>query len=97
MSTKSTAGVSLRHVLVVGGTLAEWAELPDDQWAVRLAELGKVADHAGANWLTLRPFGPGDGPSPEVLERQVAMGACLAVAQPDEDGRARLTRAVAAL
>ena len=97
MCAKPTAGVSLRHVFVVGGTLAEWALLPDDQWAVRLAELGKVADHAGANWLTLRPFGPGDGPSPEVLERQVTIGACLVVAQPDEDGRARLTRAVVAL
>jgi undecaprenyl diphosphate synthase len=97
MSAKSTEGLSLHHVIVVGGTLAEWAALPDDQWAVRMAELGKVADHVGADWLILRPFGPGVGPSPEVPERQVTVGACLAVAQPDEDGRARLTRAVAAL
>lgn len=97
MSATSAAGVSLRHVIVVGGTLAQWAALPDDQWADRLAELGKVADHVGANWLIMRPFGPGDGPSPDVPERQVVIGTCLAVAQPDEDGRARLTLAVAGL
>ncbi len=56
----------LRHILVVGGDHAEWAALGEQRWEDRLTELGKVADHAGAMWLTLRPYaaGPGapDGP-----------------------------------
>ena len=95
MKAAVTEGVSLRHVMVVGGTLAEWAELPADQWADRLYEWGKVTDHVGASWLTVRPFGPA---SPaEVPSREATVGTCLVVAQPDDDGRARLTRAIAGL
>ena len=47
---------ALHHVIVVGGTVREWEALADDQWADRIAELGKVADHVGARWLVLRPF-----------------------------------------
>ena len=99
MNAAATEGVSLRHVIVVGGTLAEWAELPADQWADRLHEWGKVADHVGASWLTVRPFGP-DGNTPAyvaVPAREATVGTCLAVAQPDDDGRARLTRVIAEL
>lgn len=96
MNAKSVEGVSLRHVIVVGGSLADWAATPDDQWADRLAELGKVADHVGAHWLVLRPFGPGDeGASPAAHE--VTVGSCLVTAVPDADGRGRFTRVVAAL
>jgi hypothetical protein len=30
----------LRHVLVVGGTLAEWADLSDDAWLELIDDLG---------------------------------------------------------
>ncbi len=96
MNAAATEGVSLRHVMVVGGTLAEWAELPGDQWANRLDEWGKVADHVGASWLTVRPFGPSTEPV-EVPVREATIGTCLAVAQPDSDGRARLTQVMAGL
>jgi len=98
MNAAVAEGVSLRHVIVVGGTLAEWAELPADQWADRLYEWGKVADHVGASWLTVRPIGPGDSSATdEVPAREATVGTCLAVAQPEEDGRARLTRVIAGL
>ena len=98
MNAAAAEGVSLRHVLVVGGTLAEWAELPADQWADRLYEWGKVADHVGASWLTVRPFGPAEALSVEdVPARDVTVGTCLAVAQPDDDGRVRLTRVISGL
>jgi undecaprenyl diphosphate synthase len=97
MSANTTEGVSLRHVIVVGGTLGEWAAQSDDQWAVRLAELGKVADHVGAGWLTLRPFSSGEGAAAPAGERRVNIGGCQVVAQPDGDGRRRFTRVVAAL
>ncbi len=98
MNAAGPEGVSLRHVLVVGGTLAEWEELPSDQWANRLDEWGKVADHVGASWLTVRPFGPHDSAlAAAVPTREAIVGTCVAVARPDDDGRARLTRVIARL
>ena len=96
MSPEPVDQVLLRHVIVVGGSLAEWASLTDDQWSTRLAELGKVADHVGAQWLILRPYGP-DGTAHAVPEHSVMVGNCLVVAQPDTDGRRRLARAIAGL
>ncbi|HQZ33156.1 MAG TPA: undecaprenyl diphosphate synthase family protein [Ilumatobacteraceae bacterium] len=98
MNAATPQGVSLRHVMVVGGTLAQWLKLPADQWAVRLDEWGKVADHVGASWLTVRPFGSRGGPpAASVCTREATVGTCLATAQPDDDGRARLTRVIAGL
>lgn len=98
MNAATLEGVTLRHVMVVGGTLAEWAETPADQWTIRLDEWAKVADHVGASWLTVRPFGSHEGsPGEEVCAREVTVGTCLAIAQPDDDGRARLTRVIAGL
>ena len=96
MSAPPTDQVLLHHVIVVGGTAGEWAGASDELWATRLGELGKVADHAGVRWLVLRPYGPGGG-SPVGAERSAQVGNCLVVAQPECDGRRRLTEAVAAL
>jgi undecaprenyl diphosphate synthase len=52
----------LRHVLIVGGTLDDWSATAEEQWEHRLADLGKVAEHVGASWLTIRPYGPGGSP-----------------------------------
>jgi len=85
----------LHHVIVVGGTLQEWEALADDQWADRIAELGKVADHVGADWLVLRPFeGASTGAVPV---RTQTVGSCVVEAQPDGDGRERFVRAAASL
>ena len=94
MSPSADAPV-LRHVIVVGGTPAEWAEMTDEQWRDRLSELGKVADHVGASWLTLRPYGGDTAAGP--AERSVHVGHCLVAAHPQADGRARIAAAVAEL
>ena len=89
------SAVPLHHVIVVGGTLHEWEAIADDQWADRLAELGKVADHVGARWLVLRPF---EGASADaVAVRTQTVGNCVVEAQPDGDGRERFVRAAFAL
>ncbi|MFZ4719049.1 MAG: undecaprenyl diphosphate synthase family protein [Ilumatobacteraceae bacterium] len=87
---------ALRHIIVVGGSLADWAAMSAEQWAHRLDELGKVADHVGASWLTLRPYSgsPGVQFGPE---RVVEIGHCRVCADPQADGQARVAEAAAAL
>ena len=89
----------LHHLIVVGGTLRDWASLAADQWTDRLTELGKVADHIGARWLILRPFANSvNGVAlAEVPVRSMTVGGCAVEAQPDGDGRDRFVRAAATL
>ena len=86
----------LRHILVVGGTVAEWGELSPARWAERIDLLGDVAAGAGASWLTLRPFERGagaDGARP-VLHEVVEHGRCAVIVDPTPDGRERLVVAL---
>jgi hypothetical protein len=86
---------ALRHIIVVGGTVADWAALADDRWIQLLGELGKVADSVGASWLTVRPY-EGDG-APAGLERTAVVGQCLVSAHPQADGQARVAAAANAV
>jgi len=97
MNVEAAERVPLQHVIVVGGTVAEWAALSDEQWSSRLAELGKVTDHVGASWLTLRPLRSDDTARALVPERTATVGGCVVACHPEPDGRDRLTTAVAAL
>ncbi len=89
-STRQT----LRHVMVVGGTLREWADLTEARWSERVEVLGAVADRAGASYLSLRAFEQGD--DVVELERQSRMvGSCLVSIDPCGDGRQRFAEAIA--
>jgi undecaprenyl diphosphate synthase len=92
MSPAGADAPSLRHVIVVGGSAAEWAATPAARWSELVEELGKVADHVGASWLTLRPFG-GAGDS-AVQARSQPVGACVVSVDPRADGRQVLAAAV---
>jgi undecaprenyl diphosphate synthase len=82
--------------MVVGGTLADWEELGDDRWDLRVSELGAVADAAGASFLTLRAFEIGETPTTTpAWERQV--DGCRVIVDPCGDGRERFARAMRAL
>lgn len=86
----------LRHILVVGGTVAEWGALSPARWAQRIDTLGDIAAGARATWLTLRPFERGedvDAARPvhhEVIDRN----GCVVVVDPSADGRERLVVAL---
>jgi len=97
--TASAAAPQLHHMTVVGGLLEEWAELSDEQWGLRVTELGKVVDHVGATWLTLRPFGPSPHSEAPVsaVPRTAVVGSCRVVADPEPDGRVRIVGAIEAL
>ena len=82
----------LRHVMVVGGSVAEWGELSDEQWQRRIDTLGAVAEQVGAQWLTLRPFerGAGVDAARPIHHDVIAHGGCAVVVDPIPDGRERL-------
>ncbi len=87
----------VRHIIVVGGTPASWQDLSDQSWDAVLDDLGKVADHAGANWLTMRPYGPLPASPSPLVTREVEVGGCRVVADPVGDGRERLAAAARAV
>jgi undecaprenyl diphosphate synthase len=91
---------SMRHVMVVGGTLRDWADLTDLQWNDRVGELGAVAASAHVAWLTLRPYEPGYEAGGEHValaawHRQV--GGCCVIVDPSGDGRQRFADAMGRL
>ena len=94
MSRTAESSVELRHIVVVGGLLSEWNALGDAGWRDRIIEFGKVADHTGATWLTIRPLdriAPPNGGVPASITR---VGKCTGVIDPQTDGRRRLVEAV---
>jgi undecaprenyl pyrophosphate synthase len=82
----------LHHVMVVGGTVAEWGELSDEAWQQRIRVLGTLSGTAGARWLTLRPFERGDGAdrARPVHHDVVELDECTVIVDPTPDGRERL-------
>jgi hypothetical protein len=97
VTTATKGEPALRHIVLVGGTPGEWTALGDPLWEHRLAELGKVADHVGANWLALYPYGPDGDDVPGPHKRTDVVGGCAVTAAMEPDGRNRLVRAVEAL
>lgn len=87
---------ALHHVMVVGGTLAEWGALSDDQWHDRIEVLGTLASQAGASWLTLRPAERGHGADSArpVHHAVVELDGCSVIVDPTPDGRERLVVAL---
>ena len=94
MSRAADTPVELRHVVIVGGSLQDWNTLGDTGWRDRIIELAKAAEHAGAEWLTMRPLdrvNPPHGGTPASITR---VGRCFGVVDPQTDGRQRLVAAV---
>lgn len=83
----------LRHIMVVGGTLADWATLGEQRWVERVERLGAVADQAGASFLTLRAYESGADPVDlDRWDRQI--GTCEVIVDPCGDGRQRFAEAM---
>jgi len=79
--------------MVVGGTLAEWGQLGDDAWLTLIDDLGVRCSQVGVPWLTLRPFGPGEGAVP-VAHREVTVHGCTVIVDASADGRVRFAEAM---
>lgn len=92
---------ALAHVMIVGGTRREWADLSDDDWERLAADLGGAVAEAGGAWLTIRAYETGAdaalGPPPGRRTTTVADGACTVVVDAQSDGRELFADAVARL
>lgn len=94
-TTTPTRHPSLRHVLVVGGTLHAWSVLSDEQWDQRVESLGRLCGTIGVPWLTLRAYEPGEDAVDTTLpswHRHV--GGCDVIVDPCGDGRQRFAEAM---
>ena len=97
MSRAEEPAIELRHVVIVGGSLAEWNSAGDAAWRERIIEFAKVAEHAGATWLTIRPLDRAEPPHGGLPAAITRVGHCTTVVDPQTDGRQRLVDAVNAL
>ncbi|HEY4332138.1 MAG TPA: undecaprenyl diphosphate synthase family protein [Ilumatobacteraceae bacterium] len=87
---------ALRHVLIVGGTAAEWNAFGDHAWAGRRADLAKASAHAGAHWLTMFPYSQSAPAQTPAVARLVEVHEdCTVIVDPSADGKARLLAAIA--
>lgn len=97
MTALDTAS-TLRHVMVVGGTLPEWAAFGDDAWLGLIDELGTTCSEYAVPWLTLRPFGPGadvEGAAEHVVaRRETTVHGCSVIVDASADGRQRFAEAM---
>ncbi|MFZ9355939.1 MAG: hypothetical protein ACO3BU_06880, partial [Ilumatobacteraceae bacterium] len=50
----TTNGMS--HVMVCGGSVAEWAEMSPDDWRQRTTLVATAARNDGAAWVTIIPY-----------------------------------------
>lgn len=82
-----------RHLIVVAGSLDEWADLSEDGWSERLNRLGSAAARAGVESLRIVPTSGGR----PVEQRRTDVDGCRVVADPRPDGRANLVEAVNSL
>ena len=73
-------GSSLRHVLVVGGSLDQWKSMTVAEWSEYITTLKSSVEQVGAGWLTVYPYsGNGNtGDDSEFAEKILnALGAVL--------------------
>lgn len=92
---------ALRHMMVVGGTFADWRDLSDERWQTRVRKLGAGVASLGGSWLTLRAYELGaEDVSLERWTQQVEGPngqICTVIVDPCADGRGRFVDAMADL
>ena len=102
----SVAPTGLVHVMLVGGTLADWEALGEDGWRRRVTSLGGAAAAAGCRWLTLHPYEAGASagtaagrgePLSVPAPWTASCDGCTVIVDAEPDGRRRLLRGLAAL
>lgn len=94
-SPATPSNSSLRHVLVVGGTLCDWAGFGEAAWTQRVESLGAMCSAIGVPWMTIRAYEPGDDPEAQSLTPWTrTIDGCSVIVDPCGDGRQRFADAM---
>jgi hypothetical protein len=91
------AAPTLHHVMVVGGTVAEWAAMSPEDWEKRIDELANYCASIGVPWLTIRVYRDDTTGAPIVPTGRHDVGGCLVTVDPEGDGRRRFAESMNAL
>ena len=84
--------------MVVGGTVAEWAEMQLEDWEKWVDELGSYCASIGVPWLTVRVYRDGGGAdSAAATAGRYDVGGCCVTVDPHGDGRRRFAESMNAL
>lgn len=92
--TGEQARTGLRHIVVVGGSLAEWNALTSPQWARLRGDLATVCARVGAMWLTIRPYSDSPAGGGAVQRSIDVREGCTVTVDPCADGQDRLIGAI---
>jgi hypothetical protein len=89
------AAPALHHVMVVGGTTAEWAAMSPEDWDERVDQLGSYCASIGVPWLTVRVYQEDAGGHPALATAsRHDVGGCCVIVDPHGDGRRRFAEAM---
>lgn len=90
LSDGSSSTQELGHVVIVGGSLAEWTAFDVPAWESRLATVSSGVASSGAAWVTLMPR---DGDPVDARRVREVLGAVDGVSDvPGSDARAEIVR-----
>lgn len=83
-----------RRLIVVAGSIDEWAAFSEEQWTDRLTTVGAAAAAAGVVSVRIVPSAGVRAGGRAIGERHVSVGSCDVVADPRPDGRANVVDAI---
>ena len=99
LNRSDRSSLRLRHLLLAGGSIAEWVDFTDEEWDARLGDVASAALRAGAAFVTVHPheidFAAVEVSSADSLPRRdMAIGGVKVVVNPVADGRQRIRQVV---
>ncbi|MEY3494134.1 MAG: hypothetical protein RL413_1552 [Actinomycetota bacterium] len=83
-----------RRLILVAGSLDEWADFSEAEWSSRLETVGAAGAAAGIESLRIVPVAGDRRGSSSVVRREVRVEGCRVVADPRPDGRVNLVDAI---
>ena len=93
-SYESVDSPRARRLIVVAGSIDEWAAFSEAQWTDRLTTVGSAAAAAGVVSVRIVPSADGRAGRREIGERHARVEGCDVVADPRPDGRSNVVDAV---
>ena len=93
-SNESVDSTRARRLIVVAGSIDEWAAFSEVQWTDRLTTVGTAAAAAGVVSGRIVPSVGVRAGGRAIGERHARVGSCEIVADPRPDGRANLVDAI---